>query len=103
MKTIRAACWRLLGLFRKKRRDEELAAEIQHHLDALTERKIAAGMSPTEARNTALREFGGVEQSRSWRGNSASGCGRTSSARIFASASGCCGAARHFPHSPLFA
>ena len=62
MKTIRAACWRLLGLFRKKRRDEELAAEIQHHLDALTERKIAAGMSPTEARNTALREFGGVEQ-----------------------------------------
>ena len=39
-----------------------MAAEIQHHLDALTERKIAAGMSPTEARNTALREFGGVEQ-----------------------------------------
>src|SRR6476660_3732528 len=62
MKTIRAACWRLLGLFRKKRRDEELAAEIQHHLDALTERKIAAGMSPSEARNAALREFGGVEQ-----------------------------------------
>ncbi|HMG05715.1 MAG TPA: ABC transporter permease, partial [Chthoniobacterales bacterium] len=46
----------------KKRRDKELAAEIQHHLDALTERKIAAGMSPNEARNTALREFGGIEQ-----------------------------------------
>jgi len=37
-------------------------AEIQQHLDALTERKIAAGMSPKEARNAALREFGGVEQ-----------------------------------------
>jgi predicted permease len=62
MKTLRAACWRLLGVFRKKRRDAELAAEIQHHLDSLTERKIEAGMSASEARKTALREFGGVEQ-----------------------------------------
>ena len=62
MKTIRAACWRLFGLFRKKHGDAELAAEIQHHLDLLAERKIAAGMLPDEARNAALREFGGVEQ-----------------------------------------
>ena len=62
MKTLRAACWRLLGVFRKKRREAELAAEIQHHLDSLTERKIAAGMTASEARNMALREFGGVEQ-----------------------------------------
>lgn len=62
MKIIRAACWRLLGLFGKKRREAELAAEIQHHLDSLAERKIAAGMFPDEARQAALREFGGVEQ-----------------------------------------
>jgi predicted permease len=62
MKTIRAACWRLLGLFGKRRRDAELAAEIQHHLDSLTERKVAAGMLPDGARQAALREFGGVEQ-----------------------------------------
>jgi predicted permease len=62
MKTIRAACWRLLGLFRKKHGDAELASEIQYHLDLLAERKIAAGMLPDEARHAALREFGGVEQ-----------------------------------------
>jgi predicted lysophospholipase L1 biosynthesis ABC-type transport system permease subunit len=62
MKTIRAACWRLFGLFRKKHGDAEFAAEIQHHLDLLAERKIAAGMLPDEARNATLREFGGVEQ-----------------------------------------
>lgn len=62
MRTIRATCWRLLGLFGKRRRDAELAAEIQHHLDSLTERKIAAGMLPDGARQAALREFGGVEQ-----------------------------------------
>src|SRR5947207_571559 len=62
MKTIRAACWRLFGVFRKKQRDAELAAEIQHHLDSLTERKIASGMLPEEARRAAGREFGGIEQ-----------------------------------------
>src|SRR6266404_4951177 len=53
---------RLLGLFRKENREAEMNAEIQQHLDALTERNIAAGMSSKEARNAALREFGGVEQ-----------------------------------------
>src|SRR6516165_405273 len=62
MKMIRAACWRFLGAFRKKQRDTEITEEIQQHLNEATERKIAGGMSPSEARNTALREFGGVEQ-----------------------------------------
>jgi predicted permease len=39
-----------------------MAEEIQQHVDLLTERHIAAGMLPHEARNAALREFGGVEQ-----------------------------------------
>ena len=30
-------------------------AEIQQHLDALTERNIAAGMSPKEVRNVSVR------------------------------------------------
>lgn len=62
MKKIRAAGWRLLGVFRRKRRDAEMAEEMQHHLDLLTERKIAGGMSAIEARTAARREFGGVEQ-----------------------------------------
>src|SRR5437660_8434467 len=35
---------------------------MQAHLDLLTERNIAAGMLPHEARNAALRQFGGIEQ-----------------------------------------
>src|SRR5207253_216495 len=62
MPRLRAWSCRLLGLVRKQRRETEMNAELQQHLDALTERNIAAGMSPKEARNAALREFGGVEQ-----------------------------------------
>src|SRR5437870_1209561 len=53
---------RLLGLVYKNRREAEMAEEMRHHLDLLTERNIAAGMSTDEARNAALRQFGGVEQ-----------------------------------------
>lgn len=62
MKTIRAAFFRLFGVFQKAQRDAEVAEEIQYHLDSLVERKIAAGMSPAKAHNAARREFGGIEQ-----------------------------------------
>lgn len=39
-----------------------MADEIQSHIEGLTERHIAKGMSPKEARYAAMREFGGVEQ-----------------------------------------
>src|SRR5437870_5560096 len=62
MPRLRAWFSRLVGLFRKSRRDAEMAEEMQQHVDLLTERNIAAGMTPDEARNAALRQFGGVEQ-----------------------------------------
>jgi macrolide transport system ATP-binding/permease protein len=62
MPHVRAWFSRLFGLFRKNRRDAEMVEEIQQHVDLLTERNIATGMLPHEARNAALREFGGVEQ-----------------------------------------
>jgi putative ABC transport system permease protein len=62
MPHVRAWFCRLFGLFRKNRWNVEMATEMQQHLDLLTERNIAAGMLPHEARNAALREFGGVEQ-----------------------------------------
>src|SRR5947209_7833376 len=62
MPRVRAWFYRLLGLFRKKQRDTEMAEEFRQHVDLLTERNIAAGMSAKEARDAALREFGGVEQ-----------------------------------------
>src|SRR5438045_9686485 len=62
MPHVRAWFSRLFGLFRKNYRDAEMAEEMQAHIDLLTERNIAAGMLPHEARNVALREFGGIEQ-----------------------------------------
>ena len=55
--------WRKLrALFTRRRLEREMADEMQAHLDELTERNIAAGMSPKEARFAAQRSFGGVEQ-----------------------------------------
>ena len=62
MRPLHAWFSHLFGLFRKNRRESEMAEEIQAHVDLLTERNIAAGMLPNEARNAALRAFGGVEQ-----------------------------------------
>ena len=50
------------GLFRKGRTDREINDEMEQHLERLTERYCAEGMSPEEARNAARREFGGLEQ-----------------------------------------
>src|SRR5579864_6213390 len=62
MPRFRAWLSRFFGLFSKARREAEMAEEIRQHVDLLTERNIAAGMLPNEARNAALRQFGGVEQ-----------------------------------------
>lgn len=53
---------KLCALFSRRRLEREMAEEMQAHLDELTERNIAAGLSPEEARYAALRAFGGVEQ-----------------------------------------
>jgi predicted permease len=56
---IRAAFRNLLY---KRRTEERLDAEVRSYADMLTEEKIAAGMSPADARRVALAESGGVEQ-----------------------------------------
>jgi predicted permease len=62
MKTLRAILHRLWGFFRPSSREAEMNAELQAHLDGLTERNIARGMSPAEARRTAALAFGGAAQ-----------------------------------------
>src|SRR5438445_6196807 len=62
MPNVRAWFSRLFGVFQKGRRNAEMAEEMQTHVDLLIERNIAAGMLPHEARNAALKQFGGVEQ-----------------------------------------
>jgi predicted permease len=51
---------RFRSLFLRPRVDAELAAEINFHLEQQIEENMAAGMSAREARQAALRAFGGV-------------------------------------------
>jgi predicted permease len=62
MSALRIFASRLLGVFSKRRHDENLDAELRAHLQLLTEEHLRRGMTPEEARYAARREFGGVEQ-----------------------------------------
>ena len=53
---------RLRALFRKDALDREMSDEMRAHLEIQTDKNLAAGMPPDEARFAALRQFGGVEQ-----------------------------------------
>ena len=53
---------KLRALFRKETLDREMSEEMRLHLELQTEKNIAAGMNPDEARYLARRQFGGVEQ-----------------------------------------
>ncbi len=50
------------NLLRKEQIESQLDDELRACVDMMTHERIAAGMSPSEARRTALAEFGGVEQ-----------------------------------------
>jgi predicted permease len=52
----------LLAIFLRRKAEAELDEELRYHLEKEIERHIAGGMSPQEARMTALRGFGGFEQ-----------------------------------------
>jgi putative ABC transport system permease protein len=62
MRKLRAFCFRLLGLFRGGRADEDFAAELESHIALHTDAGIRAGLTPEEARRQALIHLGGVEQ-----------------------------------------
>ena len=53
---------RLRGLFLKRKLEDDLADEIQSHLEMQIEDNVRQGMNPEEARYLALRKFGGVDQ-----------------------------------------
>lgn len=62
MPSLRQLCARFSGLFRRRNLEAEMAEEMRQHLDRRTAEKIAEGLTPTEARSAAQRDFGGVEQ-----------------------------------------
>ena len=55
---------RLRGLFSLRRAEQELAAELESHLQMHVEDNLRLGMTPEQARREALLQLGGVEQVR---------------------------------------
>src|SRR5277367_1917906 len=53
---------RLRSLFQRQKTDEELDEELRDHLELKTQEYIAQGMSPQEARRSAVLEMGGLEK-----------------------------------------
>jgi predicted permease len=60
MRALRTIRLRIRSLFHSRRVDQDLDAELRDHLERQIEFHRAAGLSPAEARDAALREFGNV-------------------------------------------
>jgi len=55
---------RLWGSFKRRRFEREFDAEVEAHLAFLTERFVRQGLSRDDARYAAIRQFGGVTQTK---------------------------------------
>ncbi|HXN96343.1 MAG TPA: ABC transporter permease [Candidatus Acidoferrales bacterium] len=64
MRRLRGWLLRLGGLFGRERRERELAAEMESHLQMHIEDNLRAGMTPAQARREALMKLGGIEQTK---------------------------------------
>ena len=64
MRQLRAWLMRFKGLFLKDAREQELADELESHLQMHIDDNIRAGMSPQEARRVAVMKLGGVDQTK---------------------------------------
>jgi predicted permease len=64
MRWTKTLAYWLRSFFRVRHADAELDSELRFHLEKQMEANLAAGMAPREAREAALREFGGLEQIR---------------------------------------
>ena len=62
MNFFRPLMLRLKAVFFKDSMDRDMAEQMQHHLDLMTEENVKSGMTSVDARNAALRKFGGIEQ-----------------------------------------
>jgi hypothetical protein len=60
MRRLRALIHRVAGVFHTTRRDAELAAEIESHLQLHTDENIRRGMSPEAAHQDAVLQLGSV-------------------------------------------
>lgn len=61
---LRSLLSRFLSLFRRRSLDRELDDELRSHLEMAIDENLQRGMSPEDARLAALRDFGGLTQTR---------------------------------------
>ncbi len=61
---FRAFISRLIALFRRKDLEKKLQEELDFHLEMQAAENLKNGMNPPEARNAALRSFGGIDQTK---------------------------------------
>lgn len=61
---LRTFVKRLTALFRRQRLEDDLDEELRSHLEMATELNVRKGMSAADARQEALRSFGGVERTK---------------------------------------
>jgi putative ABC transport system permease protein len=64
MRRTRAFFIRVAGIFGKSKRDRELSAELESHLQLHIDDNLRAGMSPAEARRRAIIKLGGIESTK---------------------------------------
>jgi macrolide transport system ATP-binding/permease protein len=64
MRRVRAWFIRITGIFNKSKRDRELSAELESHLQLHIDDNLRAGMSPQEARRRAVIKLGGIESTK---------------------------------------
>lgn len=64
MDWLREALFRLTGLFRRRRDETEMAEEMSFHLESETAVARERGLPEDEARQSAARAFGGIEQAK---------------------------------------
>jgi predicted permease len=62
--TLRRAWARILGVLRRRALDESMDAELRFHLDMETDKNLARGLSPEDARRQAALVLGGMERFR---------------------------------------
>src|SRR5207247_10209724 len=55
---------RFAGLFNRRRKDKQLADEIESHIQMHIEENMRSGMLPAEARRQALIKLGGIESTK---------------------------------------
>ena len=73
----------LRNLTKKRHAEAQLDDEVRAYVDMVTDEKIAAGLSPAEARRSTLAELGGVEQVKQAVREERSGAGIELLCRIF--------------------